>query len=266
MTGGEALNLSIVLARLGWQVRLNGNSLGDSPEYRRLTEFIRNCGIDDRNLTVKSGFSGVHEIVFSDRETRTIFGNYEHLLSGEQTWNTPQKSDIADARIVCVDPPFGEESALVATLAEDLGVPFVSVDCPYDDRLSTLAAAVIVSGEFRDRAYPQAALPALTAEYQARSRGLVILTHGERDLLYGRFGETARTMRPPPVTAVDTAGAGDSFRAGVIYGFLRGWNDTRTVELTSWLAAMVCERFPGVLESPSEDDVGSFMEQRRTSE
>jgi sugar/nucleoside kinase (ribokinase family) len=260
MTGGEALNSSIVLTRLGWQVRLDGNWVGDSPEGRRLTDIIRACGIDGGRLTAKPDFPGVRELVFSDNQHRTIFGNYVDLLSSERKWNVPQKSDIADARVVCVDPPFREESVLVGTYADELGVPFVSVDCGYDHPLSTLAAAVIVSGEFRQREYPGVELRDLLAEYQARSRGLVILTDGDRQILYGRRGAAVARTTPPRVDVVDSAGAGDSFRAGVIHGMLHGWPDDRTVAYASALAAMVCGRFPGVLTSPAHAEVLRFME------
>ena len=47
-----------------------------------------------------------------------------------------------------VDPPFKTESALVGEYALDEVLPFVSIDCPYDQLLSTAAAAIIISGEF----------------------------------------------------------------------------------------------------------------------
>ena len=63
--------------------------------------------------------------------------------------------------------------------------------------------------------------------------------------------------------ARDTAGAGDSFRAGVIYGMLRGFADPRLIETASALSAMVCRQVPGVLNSPSEQELERFLEQNR---
>lgn len=259
MTGGEALNSAIVLSRLGLRVRLDGNWLGDTAEGRRLFRTIEDCGIDGQRLTVKRQFPGVREIVFSDSRSRTIFGNYIDLLAAGRKWNVPRKTDIAGARIACVDPPFREQSAAVGRLAASLGVPFVSIDCPFGHDLAAEAAAVIVSGEFRGREYPETVLDELFAEYQARARGLVIFTVGDKPVLYGRKGQAIRRLEPYRVAEVDSAGAGDSFRSGVVYGLLQGWGDTETVRYASALAAIVCTRFPGVLDSPAHGEVMDFI-------
>ncbi len=171
MTGGEALNSAIVLSRLGVSVQLDGNWIGDTPAGERLLATIQRCGIDARRLRVEPGFAGVREIVFSDEKSRTIFGNYIDLLSTTRKWNIPEKADLARARIVCVDPPFHAESALVGAYATELGVPFVSIDCPYDQALASDAAAVIISGEFRSRAYPQVELSELLPHTSSALRG-----------------------------------------------------------------------------------------------
>jgi sugar/nucleoside kinase (ribokinase family) len=261
MTGGEALNSAIVLSRLGLRVRLDGNWLGNTDEDRRLLATIEDCGIDGQRLSLRQNFPGVREIVFSDARARTIFGNYVALLSGERKWNVPHESDIAGTKIACVDPPFREESAMVGQLARKFGVPFVSIDCPFGHNLATDAAAVIISGEFRGREYPEAELDELFAEYQSRARGLVILTVGDEPILFGRRGQAVQRLDPFDVEAVDSAGAGDSFRSGVIHGLLQGWDDAAIVRYASALAAIVCTRFPGVLDSPSHDEVVAFMQE-----
>ncbi|NOH02833.1 MAG: carbohydrate kinase family protein [Chloroflexi bacterium] len=261
MTGGEALNSAIVLSRLGVSVQLDGNWIGDTPVGERLLKTIRDYGIDTARLRVMKGFPGVREIVFSDEHSRTIFGNYVDLLSTTRKWNPPQKADLAKARIVCVDPPFQAESALVGAYAIELGVPFVSIDCPYDQALSSAAAAVIVSGEFRNRQYPEAELSELFAEYQQRAQGLVVLTVGDDAILYGRRGADRRQLKPYRVKVIDSAGAGDSFRAGVIYGMLQQWSDDQTIQYAAAVAGLVCASFPGVLNSPTHAEVMQFIQE-----
>lgn len=263
MTGGEALNSALVMRRLGLTVQLDGNWLGDTAESRRLLDTIQQSGIDTRRLKTKKNYPGVREVVFSDANSRTIFGNYIDLLTTARKWNAPRKRDIGNARIVCVDPPFREESERAAQYAQDLGIPFVSIDCRAAGNLARKAAAVIISGEFRAREYPGAVPDELFAEYRSRARGLVVFTNGDRPVLYGRNGQAPRRFRPWPVDVVDTAGAGDSFRAGVVYGLLRGWQDKEMVQYASAVAGMVCARFPGVLDSPSHREVMGFI--RRSS-
>ena len=261
MTGGEALNSAIVLSRLGVSVQLDGNWIGDTPAGERLLATIRGYGIDARRLRVEPGFAGVREIVFSDEKSRTVFGNYIDLLSTTRKWNIPQQADLAGALIVCVSPPPRAESALVGAYAAALGVPFVSIDCPYDQPLANAAAAVIISGEFRNRAYPQAALSDLFAEYQQRAQGLVVFTVGDDAILYGRRGAPSRRFKPYPVQVIDSAGAGDSFRAGVIYGILKHWSDDQIILYAAAVAGLVCASFPGVLNSPTHAEVMRFIQE-----
>ncbi len=261
MTGGEALNSAIVLSRLGLNVQLDGNWIADTPAGERLLATVHAYGINTQRLRVKKGFAGVREIVFSDEHSRTIFGNYIELLSSTRKWNIPRKADLAKARMVCVDPPFHDESALVGAYAEELGVPYVTIDCPYDQALSSAAAAVLISGEFRNRQYPQAGLAELFAEYQQRAQGLVVFTVGDEVILYGRRDAPSSQFKPYPVKVIDSAGAGDSFRAGVIYGLLKQWDDHQTIRYAAALAGLVCASFPGVLNSPTHHQVIKFIEQ-----
>jgi sugar/nucleoside kinase (ribokinase family) len=66
-------------------------------------------------------------------------------------------------------------------------------------------------------------------------------------------------MPPFAIEPVDTTGAGDSFRAGIVYAFLRGWDDARAMTFAAAIAAINCARFPGVLNSPSIDEVDAFI-------
>ena len=59
--------------------------------------------------------------------------------------------------------------------------------------------------------------------------------------------------------AIDTTGAGDSFRAGVVQGAIEGWSDEKTVDFSAALAAIVCTRAPGVLDSPGYDEVTALL-------
>jgi sugar/nucleoside kinase (ribokinase family) len=120
----------------------------------------------------------------------------------------------------------------------------------------------VISGEFRGREYPQADLVELFKEYQQRAQGLVVFTVGSEDILYARPGQPIQRCKPYSVKVIDSAGAGDSFRAGVAYGLLHRWPDAEIMTFASAVAGMVCASFPGVLNSPSLPEVQEFMQAR----
>lgn len=261
MVGGEATNSSIVLSRLGASVRLDGNWIGDDEGGTRTKALLADYGIDTSRLPLKKGHRGVEEVVFAAGATRTIFGTYVNL---QQTrgWNMPSEDGIRQAKAVCMDPFFAEASLRCAQVASEAGIPAITVDCLLDSPLLELVSAVVVAESFINENYPDHTPDDLFREYQSVSRGLVVFTFGDEPTWYARPGEPVRKCPAYSVTPVDTTGAGDSFRAGVVFGFLKGWQDDEIVRFAAAVAARVCESAPGVLNSPDYDDVIDFMRQR----
>ncbi len=253
--GGEAANSSIVLSRLGVPVRLDGNWLGGRNGGERPLSILRGFGVDASRLRLDPDTTGVEEVVIAAADTRTILGTYVKLFSAGPQWNAPRAEDVRAARVVSLDPFFRDESRAVARLCREHGRPWVTIDCRWDDELATGAAVNVVSGEFRHRELAGLDVDELFARYQEAATGLVVFTQGGGEVLFGRRGGPVRRLPAFRITPVDTAGAGDSFRAGMVYGVLRGWPDEKAVEFTAALAAYVCEVFPGVLKCPTLDEL-----------
>ncbi|HEQ72405.1 MAG TPA: hypothetical protein ENN69_07940 [Spirochaetia bacterium] len=257
--GGEAANSGIILAKCGVRTVLDGVWLAASraPQIRAL---LAPYGIDLSLLTVKEGPFGTNEIVIADRTTRTPFGNYATFFKGQKQWNPPSEEHIRSASLVVLDPYFKDESEKIARLCVKYGTPYVTHDAPADGYIGQHAAANIVSHELRERPeYQGRELSQMFAEFLSRARGLVIFTFGEKELWYGRPGGTLTTFQPYAITPVDTAGAGDSFRGGVAYGLLQGWNDEAVVDFASAVAATVCLSAPHALNAPDLAGIRQFM-------
>ncbi len=61
-------------------------------------------------------------------------------------------------------------------------------------------------------------------------------------------------MNSIPVKVVDTVGAGDSFDAGFIYGFLRGWELEKTLRLACVCGALSTQQAGGTNGQPTLDE------------
>jgi ribokinase len=254
---GEATGTALVLGRLGLSVALEGNWLGDNEAGRRTLRVLSERGIDCSGLKIQQDYEGVNEIVISDGKTRTVFGRYVDLLFTTKQWEDPGADRIAESRIACIDPTFGESTDSAARLASSSGIPIVSSDARPDAALTRLASAMVVSPELLMRDFPSDDWERVFDDYLRECPGLVVFTFGSEPLWYGR--RDRRTMQPFSVEAVDTAGAGDAFRAGVVYGILQGWDDDRTLRFACAVAALVCATRPGVMSSPTLAEVETFL-------
>lgn len=262
MIGGEAANSSLVLSRLGARVKLDGNWIGADDGGRHVKALLDRFRIDTSRLPLKEHYSGVREVVFAAQGTRTIFGTYCRLQETED-WNMPVEDDIRQSKVVCLDPFFGKASNRVAEIASGTGIPVVTVDCLPREPLVGHASAIVLSESYLRSKFPDRPLESVFQEYLQATRGLVIFTLGAQGGWYGRPGTALQTFAAYPVAAVDTTCAGDSFRAGIVFGFLQGWDDARRVDFAAALAAIVCTRSPGALNAPSYEETLEFMRSRQ---
>ena len=258
--GGEAAGGAYVLARLGVGTKLDGTWLGNDQSSSFAIDALSGAGVDCR--AIRRGTKSVTEVVVSAADARTVLGTYEQL-STDRTWNAPSEEDVRSSRIVCLDPFLGDESLQVARWCVDANIPYVTVDATPGSDIAQRAEVLVVSEEFATREFGPHEPHELLATYAERCRGLVILTHGSEPVVYGRRGGQAQELAPYPIVVRDTTGAGDSFRAGAIYAMLNGADDEQLVRTASAVAALVCEGFPGVLNSPSEMELSEFLVRRR---
>lgn len=267
---GEATGTALVLARLGTSVTLEGNWIGDTPQCRRTLDFLRSRGIDCSGLVVKPGYAGVTEIVVSDGGSRTVFGRYVDLLFTTPQWEMPDPDRIREARIVCVDPSFGEATSTAARTAQAAGKALVTSDTRVDAELTETADALVISGELVEREYAAADRASLFAAYLERSPGLVVFTSGSGPVWYARGRRVApgpglappgvrREIPPFAVDVIDSAGAGDSFRGALIHAMLQGLSDDHAVRFACAVAALVCTTAPGCLHPPTREQVEALL-------
>ena len=260
LPGGETGTAATVLEALGVSVRVDGTWIG-TRVAPMLKDFYADKRVDLSPLRFVGDDPGVMDYVVIAGLVRSPMGRFRTLFaSGRRWWSVPKAEDLAGCRAAAVDPYFREESLLAAELCRRSGIPYVTIDCPHDSPLHRHAAINVLSHECTDQEYAGMAPEDVMAQMQRTAEGLTILTQGGGEMLYGRKGGPLRRMKPFHVQVRSTLGAGDTFKAGCVYGLLRGMDDDALVRFASACSAIAISRFPLPLNPPQLDEVQRLLQ------
>ena len=258
LPGGETGTACTVLSSLGVNVRMAGTHIG-TKVAPMLKDFYQDKTVDLSPLTYTED-DGVMDYVVIAGLVRSPMGRFATLFSdGTRWWNVPREEDIAGCKAVAIDPFFREESDKCAEICLKLGVPYVTIDSPHDSFLHRHAAVNVVSGECLHNHYQGVDKEEVMKRLQETAEGLVIITSGGGEMLYGRKGEPIRRMKPFDVEVRSTLGAGDTFKAGCVYALLHGMADEDLVRFASACSGIAISRFPLPLNPPTLEEVNALI-------
>lgn len=259
LIGGETGVAAAVLDSLGCSVRMEGTWMGSSTRDG-VFSYFQDKQVDLRFVTVDETFEGLEDVVMIDGDARTCLGMFCAFQGPEgYRWNKPTADHLAGCKVAAIDPFFGQASEDVARLCVAAGLPYVTIDCPFDSYMAKHAAITALSGEFVRGEYAGWDREALFAKYVEQAQGLVIFTAGSRDLLYGRHGQPIRRMAPYHVTPESTLGAGDTFKAGCTYALFKGMDDEEAVDFAAACAAAAIMKFPIPIYLPTIERIQALQ-------
>ena len=135
----------------------------------------------------------------------------------------------------------------------------MTIDSPHDAPLHQHAAVNVGSRECTGQHYEGMNPENIMERLMETADGLTILTQGGSDMLYGRKGEAIHRMKPFSVEVKSTLGAGDTFKAGCVYGLLHGMTDEELVRFASACSAVAISRFPLPLYPPKLKEVQALI-------
>ena len=259
LPGGETGTAATVLDALGVPARVDGTWIG-TEVAPMLEAFYRDKQVDLSPLRRWADDPGVMDYVVIAGLVRSPMGRFQSLFSsGRRWWSIPREEDIAGCKAAAIDPFFGEESLLAMEICRRQGIPYVTIDSPHDSPLHRHAAVNVVSKECTGQHYAGMTPEAVMAQLMETAEGLTVLTQGGGEMLYGRKGGEIRRMKPFSVAVRSTLGAGDTFKAGCVYGVLHGMPDETLVRFASACSAVAISRFPLPLHPPKLEEVRALI-------
>lgn len=251
-TGGKAGNAAVAFARLGGRAHLIGNT-GDDLFGRFARQALTEEGVALTGVSTDPGAetgAGVL-LVGPSRDTAFLIapGANQTLTTAQLEAALRPLLPHLDALLFNFEAP--EEASLLAVeMARPFGFPLIVDAGPYRPYSSALwrQAAVLTPNQHEAAELTgititgDASAQAAAATLLAQGPAAVVLKLGERGALVATSEGT--TLVPAfPVQAVDTAGAGDAFAAGLVWGICQGWPLLQGVRFANACGAVAASRF-----------------------
>jgi sugar/nucleoside kinase (ribokinase family) len=235
--GGAAANTGVWLANLGISVGLAGNTIGCDQYGEWLWSWLTahpllDLSLVERRKDIPTPFT--RALVTPDGERSFLIFYYP------QTPKLPfHTSMLKGARFLALDLYGGPERLNAARDAFQAGVQTVIGDVIWTEHEALPYTSIATNSA----SYIRTVFPGIDVRQHAHrlhfiSKGIVVTTDGGADIYIVDRSGAAFTVTPPRVTAVDATGAGDAFRAGMLYGLLKGWDLPHSVCLGAAAGAL----------------------------
>jgi len=255
MCGGQMATAMAACAGFGLKTTYLG-AIGHDHNGRLILSELQQRGVDVSKVMTRD-CANRFAVITVDETTgeRIVLWDRDERLNLK-----PREIDpglIAAARIVHVDDEDQEGAIAAAGLARTAGVPCTSDIDRITDRTTDLIAAVSIP------IFAQHVLPAITGEtdmaraleHVRRSHdGMLCVTLGASGAML-MIGNELIAEPAFPITAVDTTGAGDVFRAAFIHALLNGSAPREMLKFANAAAALSCTRAGAMAGVPSLTDV-----------
>ena len=219
--GGAAANTSIWLAHMGVRVGLSGNVIGNDQYGDLLISSLKeHLNIDLHLIQVQADTPTpfTRAIVTPDGERSFLIFYYP------ETPKVPfDLSQLKGAQYNALDLYGGQERVNAAKTAYAAGLDTAIGDVVWTDHAVLPYTSISTnSGSYIRDLFPGIDVRQHAHALQAVSRGIVITTDGG-EMVHTIDNEgKAFYVKPPAVKAKDATGAGDAFRAGLLYGLTHG--------------------------------------------
>lgn len=261
--GGEIATTMVGLQRLGLKTSYVGR-FGNDREGDFGLQSLRDEAVDVRFAEqIKGARTQVGFIIIDERSgERTVIWERDKLLS-YTTEDAPVES-AALGKVLHFTPHDAQACLLLAQAAKAAGA-IVSIDIdnifPGVEELLHEVDIFISSAEFPEKLVGvgdrKESLREINRRFGCRIVGLTLGEKGSLIYCENEFIETEGFAVPNGCK--DTTGAGDSFRAGFLYGLLKGKSIENAAEMANAVAALKCRALGARTSLPSQSELSELL-------
>jgi sugar/nucleoside kinase (ribokinase family) len=258
LLGGEAANTANALRLWGAEVVLAGNGLGAGGDG----DFLRGA-ITAQDLPlvtshiIAEGITPVCDVFVTRDGERTMIGSG---FSAMEATVDPSKLPFEAGQWFTAEPNMRNAAREAVRLAHSAGMKTYTMDFVEEDDPIYPGAYWQCSTDWAGVRGNIAENLAWVRRWVERFGCFTILTDGARGFIAGSPDLAVRHYPGFPVEkVVDATGAGDLFRAGMLFGLDRSWPVERCLRFASVAGALACGSFGATVDVPSLAEIEALL-------
>lgn len=240
--GGIGANIANSLAHLGEKPVLLGSVGLDSEAY---IEKLKSVGVDISRIHFSELPTASFNVI-TDNEDNQVGGFYQGAMGDAESLSFKPWEDQNVLIVVCAHHPeamnrqVAECKSLGLRLVYDPGQQIV--DKLTDSHSGIMTAELVFLNDYELSAFCQK--NDLTPQDLKTQVPLIITTFGKHGSVIegSRLDAPIKIEAAKPMQVVDPTGAGDAYRAGFLYGYLRQWDLRICGQLGSVVASFIVEQ------------------------
>lgn len=263
LAGGEIATAMAGLARLGLKTMYVGR-FGDDSAGDFGIRSLKEEGVDiSLAEQIRGATTQIAFIIIDERSgERTVIWKRDRKLA-YRVEEAPIDS-VRNAKVIHLFPHDVDACIALAREAKSTGT-IVSIDLDNDfgklEELLPLVDILITSADFPGRIFgiddEYAALRAMKERFGSAVAGITLGDQGSLMLCEDTFIKTEGFAVPGGCK--DTTGAGDSFRAGFLYGFLTGASIEEAARMANGVAALKCRAIGARTSLPNRPELEELL-------
>lgn len=261
LLGGEAANTALALKSWGLEIALAGNQLGEGPSGLDLERLLAEKGLPTQYLEEGETITPICHVYVTPDGERTMFGLGFGEEGQHQDWD---RLPFQKNAWFTADPNLGALAREAAARAAEHGMRLYLMD--YVQETDTFPSGTFwqcstdwigVRGNTQKNV-------ALVQSFVERHGCFAVLSDGPNGLVAGSPNHEVRAYPPYPCPKlVDSTGAGDMFRAGMIYGFENGWEIPQCLQFASAAGCLKCQYLGATTHVPSVDEIAGHVRKHK---